>query len=35
MSFAIANNLLAPTIIKAIDLEVSPWATVVAAWNNS
>jgi len=34
VSFAIANNLLAPTI-KAIDLEVSPWATVAAAWNNS
>jgi hypothetical protein len=33
MSFAIANNLLAPNII-AIDLRISPRATMTKTWNN-
>jgi hypothetical protein len=34
MSFAIVNNLLAPNI-RAIDLRIFQWATIVIAWNNS
>jgi hypothetical protein len=34
MSFAIANNLLAPNI-KATNLKISPWATTTTTWNNS
>jgi hypothetical protein len=33
MSFAIANNLLAPSI-RATDLGISPQATTIVAWNN-
>jgi hypothetical protein len=33
MSFAIANNLLAPSI-RATYLRISPWATIIVAWNN-
>jgi hypothetical protein len=33
MSFAIANNQLAPNI-KATDLRISPQATTIIAWNN-
>jgi len=33
MSFTIASNLLAPNI-KAINLRIFPWTTVVVTWNN-
>jgi hypothetical protein len=33
MSFAIANDLLAPST-RAIKLRISPWATIVVVWNN-
>jgi hypothetical protein len=33
MSFAIANNLLAPNI-KAIDLRISPWAITLITYNS-
>jgi hypothetical protein len=33
MSFAIANNLLAPNI-KATNLRISPQATTKSSWNN-
>jgi hypothetical protein len=34
MSFVIANDLLAPST-RAIELRISPWATIVVGWNNS
>jgi len=33
MSFAIANNLLAPNI-RAIDLRISPWAITLITYNS-
>jgi hypothetical protein len=33
VSFAIANNLLAPNI-RAIDLKISPQTTITTTWNN-
>ncbi len=33
MSFAIANNMLAPNVI-ANDLKISLWAIMTITWNN-